>query len=54
MVKFIHAGTSSHFNLVMSSHVAYLFNTKPVHAFCSFNKRLTWYCGTSINCVDIQ
>ena len=49
MVKFIHSGTSSHFDLVTSSHVAYLFSTKPAHAFCSFNKRLIWYCGKSIN-----
>ena len=40
MVKCILSSTSSHFNLVMSSHVEYLFNTKPAHAFCSFNKCL--------------
>ena len=49
MVKFILSGTCSHFNLVMSSHVAYVFSTKPAYAFCSFNKRLIWYCGKSIN-----
>ena len=35
--------------LVMSSHVAYLFSTKPVHAFCSFNERLIWFSGKSTN-----
>ena len=49
MVKFILSGTNSHFNLVMSSHVEYLFSTKPAHAFCSFNKGLIWYYGKSIN-----
>ena len=49
MVKFILSGTSSHFNLVMSSHVEYLFSTKPAHAFRSFNKSLIWYYGKSIN-----
>ena len=49
MVKFILSGTGSHFNLVMSSHVAYLFSTKPAHACCSFNKCLIWYCDKSIN-----
>ena len=33
----------------MSSHVAYLLSTKCAHAFGSFNKRLIWYCGKSIN-----
>ena len=37
MVKSILSGTSSHFNLVTSSYVAYLFITKPTYAFCSFN-----------------
>ena len=41
MVKFILSGTCSHFTLVMSSHVPYLFSTKPVRAFCSFSKCLT-------------
>ena len=45
MVKFILSGTSSQFNLAMSSHVAYIFSTKSAHAFCSFDKRLIWYCG---------
>ena len=49
MVKFILSGTSSNFNLVMSSHVAYLFSMKPAHAFCTFNKRLTLYFDKSIN-----
>ena len=49
MVKFILSGTSSHFNLVMSSHVAYLSSTKPAHTFCGFNKGLIWYWGKSIN-----
>ena len=49
MVKLILSGTSSHFHLVMSSHVVYFFSTKPAHAFCRFNKRLTWYCGKSMN-----
>ena len=33
IVKFFLPGSSSHFNLVMSSHVAYLFSTKPTHDF---------------------
>ena len=49
MVKFNLSGTSSHFDLVTSSHVAYLFSTKPAHACCSFNKRLICCCGKSIN-----
>ena len=40
MGKFILSGTSSHFSLVMSSHVACLFSAKPAHAFCCFNERL--------------
>ena len=43
MVKFILSSSSSHFNLVMSSHVEYLFSTRPAHAFRSFIKRLIWY-----------
>ena len=49
MVKFILSGTSSHFNLVTSWHVADLFSTKPEHAFCGFNKPLIWYCGKLID-----
>ena len=50
MVKFILSSSSSHFNLVMSSHVEYLFSTKPAYAFRSFIKRLIWYWfGKSIN-----
>ena len=49
MVNFYRPGTSSHFNLVMSLHVAYLFSSKSAHAFCSFNKRLIRYCRTSID-----
>ena len=48
IAKSILPGTSSHFSLVMPSHVAYLFSTKPAHAFSSFNKSLIWYCGKSI------
>ena len=48
MVEFILSGTKSHFDLVISSHVAYVFSTKPVHAFCSFIKRLIWYFYTSV------
>ena len=48
MVEFIRSGTKSHFDLVISSHIASAFSTKPVHAFSSFIKYLTWYFYTSV------
>ena len=49
VVKFILSRTSSHFNLVMSSHVADFYSLKPAHAFCRSNKCFIRYCGKSIN-----
>ena len=49
IVKSIFFGTSGHFNLVLSSHVAYVLSTKPALLFCSFNNRLIWHYGKSIN-----
>ena len=49
IVKSIFFGISGHFNLVLSSHVAYVLSTKPALHFCSFNNRLVRYCGKSIN-----
>ena len=48
MVEFIRSGTKSHFDLVISSHIASAFSTKPVHAFSSFIKYLIWYFYTSV------
>ena len=48
MLEFIPSGTKSHFDLLISSHIASAFSTKPVHAFSTFIKHLIWYFYTSV------